>query len=163
MTKLDRQKDKQTPYQHNIWIKISSFFSIRVNKLLWRMQIFTIFWGMRPVKDTLHLQRLFEFFWRRTQFKMHLKKAIWFFGFDEFSNALLIWLFQIGGWEEFSRKYPPLHTYDFETDLSHGCKQAQPNLPALKTNSNSVKSIETFCTLCRRLPRCSKPDAWNAF
>ena len=56
---------------------------------------------MRPVKDTLHLQGLFEFFWRRTQFKMHLKKAIWFFGFDEFSNVLLIWLFQIGGWEEF--------------------------------------------------------------
>ena len=64
--------------------------------------------GMRPVKDTLLLQRLFEFFWRRTQFKMHLKKAIWFFGFDEFSNVLLIWLFQIGGWEEFSRKYPKI-------------------------------------------------------
>ena len=108
MTKRDRQKDKQTLYQHNIWIKSSSFFSIRVNKLYWRMQIFTTFSGMRPVKDTLLLQRLFEFFWRRTQFKMHLKKAIWFFGFDEFSNVLLIWLFQIGGWEEFSRKYPKI-------------------------------------------------------
>ena len=30
---------------------------------------------------------------------------------------------------------PSSYIYDFETDLSHGCKQAQPNIPALKTNS----------------------------
>ena len=77
-TKRDIQTDKQMPHQHNIEINMSSgFFLIQVDKLLWRMQIFTTFSGMRPVKDTLHLQRLFEFFWRRTQFKMHLK-ILWF-------------------------------------------------------------------------------------
>ena len=151
MTKRDRQTDKQTPH-HIIYRSTRDLVS------------FFHEWGQ---SRTLYFSKGCL---NSSDEEPNLK-CIWRRQFD----SLVLMNFQMSyssgcsrlvvekNFQENIPKYPPLHTYDFETDLSHGCKQAQPNLPALKTNSNSVKSIETFCTLWRRLPRCSKPDAWNAF